>query len=174
MGKRIEPFKHQLEFDEQRSLYDYWRSKCRPGVLPGRGDLHPRDMIQLLPFITLTDVVQNDARRSYRIRLAGTGLRTVLETEITGKTLDDLPFGLALPHWRQVHDNVVEDRKPLCGVTPLIWHKGGKQALCSLAQFWVKFPLANENGTVSAILAYDIFMPLADLSPGLQLHTFNE
>ncbi len=173
MGERTEPFKHQLEFDEQRSLYDYWRSKCRPGILPSRQALHPRDMIKFLPYITLTDVIQNDTARSFKIRLAGTGLRSVLETEITGKALDDLPFGQALPHWKQVHEKLVDDRKPLCGVTPLVWHGGDYQVLSTLAQYWLKFPLVDNNGDVSTILAYDIFTPLADLSPGLNLRTAN-
>jgi len=168
MGERAEPFKQQLAYDAQRSLYDYWRSKCAPGQLPTRQDLHPRDMIQFLPFITLTDVAQNRAHITFRVRLAGTGLRAVLHQEITGRTLDELPFGRqAHAQWRQIHERIVAERTPLCGVTPLLWDKADSTGNASLAQFWVKFPLVGESGKVCAILAYDIFTPLADLSPGL-------
>ena len=172
MGERAEPFKQQLAYDAQRSLYDYWRSKCSPGKLPSRHDLHPRDMVQFLPFITLTDVAQARARICFRVRLAGTGLRSVLHQEITGCTLDELPFGRqARAQWRQVHERIVADRTPLCGVTPLVWERSGRAEIASLAQFWLKFPLVGEDGKVCAILAYDIFTPLADLSPGLTLRT---
>jgi hypothetical protein len=169
MGQRAEPFKQQLAYDEQRSLYDYWRSKCRPERLPTRHDLHPRDMVQFLPFITLTDVARKHAHFTFRVRLAGTGLRRVLDQEITGCTLDELPFGGQVrDQWRQIHERVVAERSPLCGVTPLVCNKAGMQDHAALAQFWVKFPLAGENGKVCAILAYDIFTPLTDLSPGLK------
>ncbi len=168
MGQRIDLFKQQLAFDDQRSLYDYWYSKCRPGALPGRRDLHPRDLIRFLPFITLVDVEQGAQKRAFKVRLAGTGLRNVLDTEITGRALDELPLGNALSHWRQIHDRLVDEGKPLCGVSPLIWHGGRGQASTALAQVWVKFPLAETEAKVSTILAYDIFMPACDLSPALQ------
>jgi hypothetical protein len=171
MGESAEPFKHQLAYDEQRSLYDYWRSKCRPGVLPMRHDLHPKDMIQLLPFITLTDVSSKEHQHIFRVRLAGTGLRSILDTEITGQRLDDLPFGKALSHWQSIHEQIVTERKPMCGVMPFIWHGRGRNIRSALAQFWVKFPLQSENGVVSSILAYDIFTPLENLSSGLTLNS---
>ncbi len=170
MGERAEPFKQQLAYDAQRSLYDYWRSKCAPGKLPTRQDLHPRDMVQFLPFITLTDVAQKHTHITFRVRLAGTGLRSVLHREITGCTLDELPIGRqARDKWRQIHERIVAERTPLCGVTPLMWEKADNTGQTALAQFWLKFPLAGENGKVCSILAYDIFTPLADLSPGLGL-----
>ncbi len=169
MGEYEKPFKQELVFDEQRNLYDYWRSKCRPGILPNRNDVHPRDIIRYLPFITLTDVIGDEIRPDFRVRLAGTGLRTVLDKEITGHRLSELPFGNALPLWRNVHERIVSERKPLCGATPFIWAGCAPNKVAALAQYWVKFPLADKNGTVSSIFAYDIFMPLADLSPELNL-----
>jgi hypothetical protein len=169
MGERAKDFKQQLAYEEQRSLYDYWRSKCRPGVLPTRRDLHPRGMIKLLPFITLTDVSHDNERPAFRVRLAGTGLRTILDTEMTGQTLESLPLGHTLSHWTSVHEKIVAERTPLCGVMPLVWHGKDTHHLSSFAHFWVKFPLVDESGAISTILAYDIFTPLSDLSPGLKL-----
>ncbi len=173
MGERAGDFKRQLAYAEQRCLYDYWRSKCRPGVLPHRKDVHPREIIQLLPFITLTDVMRENQHHAFRVRLAGTGLRTIFDTEITGCLLDDLPFGPARSTWLNVHEKIVEDRTPLCGVTPLIWHGADSNRQSALAQFWIKFPLIDENNDVSTILAYDVFTPISDLSPELKISTRN-
>lgn len=71
-------------------LYDYWRSKRGGGRLPGRGDLDPIEIPDLLPGLILVDVVCGGQRCRYRFRLFGTELVTAVRQDLTGRWLDEI------------------------------------------------------------------------------------
>jgi hypothetical protein len=70
---------------------DYLREKARHGKLPGRQDIEPVEIPDLLPYLVLYDVVpQESGCPRYRTRLVGTRVVELLGDETTGKFLDDI------------------------------------------------------------------------------------
>jgi hypothetical protein len=89
------------DYDQRfRRLADYLASKVPPGKLPGRQHIDPTDIPDLLPYVTLIEVVpQPDGDPRYRIRLAGTQVVELLGVDGTGKFVDEIlttPEGAAI------------------------------------------------------------------------------
>jgi hypothetical protein len=83
-----------------RRLNDYLAAKAPAGKLPGRQHIEPTEIPDLLPYITLLDVVpQATGGTRLRIRLAGTEVVNHHGSEVTGRFLDEIfadPEGLAI------------------------------------------------------------------------------
>ena len=72
-----------------RQLYDYWLAK-RPGdKLPGRQHFDPLDIPDLLPHLSVFDVVREGAAVRYRGRVVGTRNVDIFGRDITGQWLDE-------------------------------------------------------------------------------------
>jgi hypothetical protein len=71
-----------------RRLFDYWRS-IQPAHdrLPGRQHLEPLDVPELLQWLALVDVVGEPPR--FRYRLVGTGQARVMQSDLTGRWVDE-------------------------------------------------------------------------------------
>jgi hypothetical protein len=90
---------------------DYWRSKC-PGSetgrrFPRRDDIRPEEIVDLLPFVFMVDVLQGAQGLDYRFRLVGTAIAAV-EGEITGCLMSEM-FSDRQNYrvmWQQYHDAV--------------------------------------------------------------------
>lgn len=68
----------------------YWRSKVKDGRIPGRDDIDPLDVTEILPQINLIDVVaQPDGHYRYRHRMEGTMLVERFKRSSTGKWFDE-------------------------------------------------------------------------------------
>lgn len=147
-------FRAQLVDPGQRQLYDYWHGLIKKGQLPTRADICPKGFSNLLPKISLIDVVQ--AR--FKVRLAGTGYREMYHEEITGKYLDEFEWGEKVNYWMASYARVVEDKAPANGVLscPL-------QDKEHILQYWLRLPLGGESGNVSMILSYDHFTNVEDV-----------
>lgn len=76
-----------------KHLYGLWSSKVSSdGNLPSRSDFDPAEILaSFLPYITLFDVIRNDEKLRFRIRLVGTGIVEETGRDTTGKFLDELP-----------------------------------------------------------------------------------
>src|SRR5882672_1939329 len=72
-----------------RTFFDYWRSKAVGGKLPGRQHIDPLEMRTFLPNLGLVDVVREGPRTRFRVRLFGTGLFPLWQTDLTGRWLDE-------------------------------------------------------------------------------------
>jgi hypothetical protein len=79
----------QLSHPMMRRLLDYWRGKCRGHRLPGRQDIDPLDIPELLPHIAMYDVVREADRMRFRIRLLGTANVQLMGSDCTGQFLDE-------------------------------------------------------------------------------------
>ncbi|MCF6292718.1 MAG: PAS domain-containing protein [Robiginitomaculum sp.] len=148
-------FRSQLEFDTQRYLFDYWQSKCGQAKLPSRQDISPSGFAKVLPMISLVDVHEKDGSRQYCYRLAGTGLRTHYQQEITGKTFQEINTLGICEQWNEVFDGIVLSKKPSSGLFQESSNPAGP------AHFWLRLPLVNDFGQVNMVLCYDIFAPLS-------------
>ena len=129
-------------------LFAYWASRRSSGRLPSRAGIHPEHFKRHLPTVSLIDV--NLEPRTYRLRLAGTGLYSVYGREITGHSLDEIYNTTAADYWRTELDHVVEDRRPAVGVHNLAWRGAPHMSI-----LWIRFPLASNGADVDMILGYD-------------------
>ncbi len=129
-------------------LFAYWAARRESGKLPCRANIHPAHFKQHLPTISLIDVTANP--KSYRLRLAGTGLYGVYGREITGRTLEEIYSAGAADYWRGELDKVVEERRPAVGVHNLAWRGAPHVSI-----LWLRLPLASNGSDVDMILGYD-------------------
>lgn len=127
--------------------------------MPCRADLKPSHFPRLLPAISLMEVVGGDDA-SLRVRLAGTRLREIYDREITGLHLDDFDLGEKRPYWMAAYRQVIETGKPAQGVV-----RGPRVNKDHLVQFWLRLPLACEEGRVRMILCHDDVVSAVDV-PG--------
>lgn len=75
-----------------RRLFEHWRSIWpTAGRLPGRKDLDPGQIRDLLPSIWLIDVVREDGDLRFRYRLQGTRLVRMLGRGSNGQWIDEQP-----------------------------------------------------------------------------------
>lgn len=74
-----------------REFLAYWRAKCPPGGgFPTRADIAPEEILQLLPYIFMVDVLPETREGpDYRFRLVGTAIMD-LEGEHTGRLLSQM------------------------------------------------------------------------------------
>lgn len=76
-----------------REFLAYWHSKCPPSetgeAFPRRKDIHPDEILQLLPSIFIVDVLRCGGELDFRFRLVGTKIVTI-EGEHTGQRISDL------------------------------------------------------------------------------------
>lgn len=150
--------RHQMVMPEQQDIYDYWRSQCKNGALPRRDQIDPQHIIEHLPTISFIEPLQEQGKRRFRYRLAGTAFWTLFNEEITGQYIDTLPMGCRCEYWDRVLTQVVVGRRPTAGVT-----RPGTPARAHLAQFWIRLPLSENGKDVSMILGFDKFVKLSDV-----------
>jgi hypothetical protein len=142
-------------------LFAYWASRREGSRLPSRRQIHPEDFKRLLPTVSLIDVIRDaSGAKSYRQRLAGTGLYSVYGREITGRTLEDVYNTAAAQYWRAELDKVVESGRPGVGFHNLAWRGAGHMSI-----LWLRLPLASNGREVDMILGYDALVGMqADFS----------
>jgi len=140
-------------------LFAYWASRREGGRLPGRSHIHPDDFKRHLPTVSLIDVHRDPAtgERSYRQRLAGTGLYSVYGREITGRTLEEVYNASAAQYWQGELDKVVESGRPGVGFHNLDWRGAGHMSI-----LWLRLPLASNGAEVDMILGYDALVGQMD------------
>lgn len=143
---------------DQREVFEYWTSLRDGDRLPARTDFKPARIVRRLPMVSLVDVAFDASR--FRFRLAGTGLRDMFGEELTGRYLDQVPFGSQFDHWHDIYRDVARSRAPAQGFTPLLWRDRP-----GTVQAWLRLPFADENGVVNVILGYDRFLPVERLTP---------
>lgn len=87
-----------------RPLYLYWAAARQDKLMPSRADIDPITIPrQLLPNITLMDVISSPIR--FRYRLMGTAVTEMLGFDWTGRYVDELPGAGEIVH-RQCADTV--------------------------------------------------------------------
>ena len=102
-----------------RLLFDYWKSKCRPGRLPGRSDIDPHEMVGFLPYVILLDVERRGDACRFRYRLVGTEVVALFGYDPTGRYLDEATLPQRYP---QVHGrllSVAETKRPHYAILPV-------------------------------------------------------
>lgn len=78
-----------ISADPVRRLYEYWQSKFKGEMLPGRADIKPREIQNLLPFVSLIDVEKAPLR--FKGRLIGSETVNAFGHNMTGRYFDEIP-----------------------------------------------------------------------------------
>jgi hypothetical protein len=147
-------FRAQLILREQRDLYDYWRACSQSRPIPSRYDIDPVDIPHLLPGLSLLDT--GPELETLRYRLAGTRVREIYGTEITGRGVFENGLAHKRDYWRSVYCRVVRDGMPMQGAV-----RGPVSGREHLLLIWMRLPLAGLQGDVERVLGYDAALPLS-------------
>ncbi|MFD0986746.1 PAS domain-containing protein [Methyloligella solikamskensis] len=141
-------FRDQLLVSGQRELFDYWKALSESGPIPNRVDFDPQRIPRLLPNICLIDV--KDGLTESRFRLAGTALRGIYGSELTGRRVETVFRGRQAEYWRRVHGAVIEEGAVQSGVV-----RGPVKGRGHIVMYWLRLPLRLEGPEVRFILGYD-------------------
>lgn len=71
------------------ALHEYWLSKASEGKLPGRRDIDPIEIPQILDSVFLIDVARDGTELRFRYRLVGTRIVQMYQKEFTGMWVED-------------------------------------------------------------------------------------
>lgn len=93
-------------------LYDYWLSKFKDGKIPGRSDVDPLDIPEILSGICLVDVERTDDGYQFRFRLIGTDHQEFNQQDFTGRTTDETFPPEAAARVNAVYTQIVESGEP--------------------------------------------------------------
>jgi len=130
-----------------RSIFSYWRDRCREGGMPRRCDIDPVDVRFHLPSIILVDVVADERRFVYR--LVGT-------REVAGRGYDPTGMSVASSFYAAskeaalaCYQYVVQECRPFCFKDPYVtldgWHE---------QEDIIYLPISEDGVNVSMILVY--------------------
>lgn len=125
-----------------QKLYRYWLKKRGDRDMPGRADIHPDEIVGLLPGIVLIDVEHNPVR--FKFRLVGTDAVLALGQDITGRYLDEFLSGAPIEERFQW---LVDHGTSYYAASRLGWLNRDFQEYHVLG-----LPLGGEQGTVNMIL----------------------
>jgi hypothetical protein len=95
-----------------RQFYDYWQAKGRDGRLPGRQDIDPVEIPELLPWMILVDPVTTGGSRRFRIRLVGTGIVARAGRDATGKWYEELFQPRDVERFSEIYAEIIDSRQP--------------------------------------------------------------
>ena len=150
------PVPPALDDPRFRVLWDYWLGRRRDGRLPGRGDIDPLDLRQVLGHVYLIDVVRAGAVLRFRHRLWGTKALALFGEEHTGKFVDELGFPGA-SRIQATLEEMVRTRRPHFWQRPL----PPDRQLDFFSYRRLALPLATDGETVDQV----INMMIGDATP---------
>ena len=136
----------EIQCGPLKRFYSLWHDKLEElGVLPARADFDPIEIpVEILPYLTLFDVIRSDQRIRFQIRLVGTGIVAETGQDTTGLYLDELPNTESIIEraaW------IVENRKPVyVSGLPINWTSMDFKTYSALGA-----PLAADGKTVDKI-----------------------
>jgi hypothetical protein len=112
MACDLDDFANTLRDDRHRRAFGYWRSKASEGRLPGRRDIDPLEMPDLLPWLTLVDAIWQGPRLRLRCRLIGTEVVTRFGRDITGLYAEEAYPEDYLAQVLETYGAIIESRRP--------------------------------------------------------------
>ena len=126
----------------------YWQGKCRGRGMPSRADVDPAELVGLLPYIILVDVVDDERRFVYR--LVGTGEVDVRGIDPTGKSVADGYFASSAEAAMRNYEIVRDSKAPYY-----------EEDQFQMVHRWVNeanlfLPLSDDDRTVNKILVFSI------------------
>lgn len=112
----ILPDKHMPAGDIVRGALDYWERIRGDRRMPARADLDPMEIVPLLPYVMLVDVLYEPL--DFRFRLLGTAHDQITSGDYRGRCFSELPHTApGNPIWAQYAQVVAEQRPVHAGVS---------------------------------------------------------
>ena len=106
----------QFDADKLNAVNELWRAQTHSGSLPARGDFSARALKEVLPDLTIAEIVETEQGTRYRYRLMGTRAAHYLG-EMTGSFMDaHLPLAV-YQRTAACYRAIVDARGPLRFVT---------------------------------------------------------
>jgi hypothetical protein len=131
-----------------RTILAYWQSKCRGRIMPSRIDIDPAELVALLPYIILVDVVDDNRRFVYR--LVGTGEVQVRGNDPTGKPVADAYFAANAEEALKNYEAVCATREPL-------YEEDNFQVVDRyIGEANLFLPLSDDDKTVNKIMVFSV------------------
>jgi hypothetical protein len=126
----------------------YWEGKLNGRSMPGRRDVDPVELLELLPNIMLVDVVNDDRRFVYR--LVGTGEVQLRGHDPTGKSVRDGYFAATPDAAEERYQRVLDTAAPY-------YEEDNFQMvdryICEANLF---MPLSEDDRTINMIMVFSI------------------
>jgi hypothetical protein len=134
----------EIPSETLRRMHDYWQSKRRGELLPGRKDIDPLDFPWALGLVCLLDVERYPL--AFRYRLDGTTIAERYGADLTGRTTDAVRPEFHAALLRKHFAEVAEGGRPSLYRISLRY---GGQARTYMR---LALPLARDGKTVEMIL----------------------
>ncbi len=137
-------------------IIGYWKSKLCGRKMPSRKDIDPAEIVRLLPYVALVDVIPDvPIEKRYRVRLFGTQLVEYHQKDWTGKLVFDVTSGEAAQRIAQAGEFCVNHHRPWLSSGRLYWtnQKSAKQFEA------VILPLSLDDTTVNMLLVLLVIVP---------------
>ncbi len=157
----LDDFAKTLRDDRHRRGFAYWRSKAPEGRLPGRRDIDPLDVPDLLPGLTLVDAIwegvkegEGDEAKCLRLRcrLIGTGVVARFGRDITGLYAEETYPEEYLNKALETYGAIIESRRP-----HLSRHRIPIEGREHAVYDRLILPLAKDGDTVDMFMIYFVF-----------------
>ena len=136
-----------------QELFAYWNALRDGRIAPTRGEIEPRDIRRILPYIF---ILERRDSWSYRFRLAGTGLCNIYGTEFRGHNMLNLWQSECQSKMNQLLDDVVGSAS-----VGLVDYTAETPDRREATLEMVLLPLAQDNGAITRVLG--AATPLDDL-----------
>lgn len=143
---------------ELKALYAYWTALCGPRFAPARAEIAPRNIVGLLPWTHLHDVI--DGGKSFRVRLVGASLSESVGANYTDRIVDDSSSDLLGRRLVSGMRRVIETRKPIRIVAARL--AGENPSIKSTET--LALPLSDDGETIDKILCCVILSAPKDLA----------
>lgn len=130
-------------------LLAYWKEKCGGRLMPGRDDIDPGEIRDLLPNIVLVDI---EIPFRVRYRLVGTRVADFNRIDFTGRYLDELRWD-GHGRYSRAYQYTCEHRVPIFGIDswPLARDHEGRSEIAIM-------PLSADGRIVDRCIALEDFL----------------
>lgn len=164
-------FAERLDEPLLAELYSYWSARRRGREVPARADIDPVDIPQLLPHLTLTEMVPAETARGFRIRyrLAGTEIESHFGCPLTNRYLDELVAGAFVDFAMDLHERVRADKEPV--YTEVLFGSDGADPLQVKR---LMLPLSEDGERINLMLAGVVFIDSNPNDRKTILHSYEQ
>lgn len=138
-------------------LLRYWSTKRGDRPAPRRADLDPLDIPDLLPILTLVDVLRDPLR--FRYRVVGTAVAEGFGRDATGRFVDEDLYGAEARAIFATYERLTVEVRPFRRHSRLAWSSREWQVLEA-----IELPLIDDEGRVCMVLGGNCFTLTSDAS----------
>ena len=139
-----------------KALFAYWTACRGARFAPMRGEMEPRGMVALLPWIHLYDVIDGGAR--FHARLGGSAIAESVGAHFVGSIFDDSGSELLIRRAVCAMRLVVETKRPIRSCAARF--AAEKASFKSAENLWL--PLSDDGESINKILACSILTAPTD------------